>query len=258
MAVRRSQGDDDGKTWDRVWIGAHVATMTLGGEPYGSQRDTAVAVKGERIAWVGPASAAAERAAAEHIPVHDVTGRWLTPGLIDCHTHLIYGGNRVAEYEQRLGGATYEDIARSGGGIQATVRATRAATADGLRASAMARARRLMGEGVTTLEIKSGYGLDLPTERRLLEVARTLGRELPLSVRTTFLGCTRCPRNSAVIGVRTSMPSAAHGSRRSRRRGSRMPSTGSANRSPSTSPKPRSSCGQRVAWGYPRTYTPGN
>ncbi len=117
----------------------------------------------------------------------------MTPGLIDCHTHLVYGGNRVAEYERRLGGATYEEIARAGGGIQSTVRATRAASADALRVSALRRARRLMSEGVTTIEIKSGYGLDLAAERRMLEVARGLGRELPVSVRTTYLGLHALP-----------------------------------------------------------------
>jgi imidazolonepropionase len=117
----------------------------------------------------------------------------MTPGLIDCHTHLIYGGNRVAEFEKRLCGMSYEDIARAGGGIQSTVDATRAASSDSLRASATVRAQRMMAEGVTTLEVKSGYGLELATERRLLEVARALARELPVSIKTTFLGLHALP-----------------------------------------------------------------
>ena len=179
--------------WDQVWVGAHIATMTGGADPYGSIPNAALAVKGESIAWIGPAEQAMRAASARNIPQHDVRGRWMTPGLIDCHTHLVYGGNRVAEYERRLGGATYEEIARAGGGIQSTVRATRAASADELRVSALRRARRLMSEGVTTIEIKSGYGLDLAAERRMLEVARGLGRELPVSVRTTYLGLHALP-----------------------------------------------------------------
>ena len=108
--------------------------------------------------------------------------------MIDCHTHLVYGGNRVEEFEKRLCGASYEDIARAGGGIQSTVNATRAADAAYLRNSASVRAERLMSEGVTTIEVKSGYGLDLATERRMLEVARALERELPVSIKTTYLG----------------------------------------------------------------------
>jgi imidazolonepropionase len=125
--------------------------------------------------------------------VQEAKGLWVTPGLIDCHTHLVFGGNRVAEFEQRLCGASYEEIARAGGGIQSTVRATRAATPAELREAALRRVRRLMAEGVTTIEIKSGYGLELSVERRLLEVARDLGKELPVSVRKTFLGLHALP-----------------------------------------------------------------
>jgi imidazolonepropionase len=180
--------------WDRVWLGANIATMVAGEVPYGAKTDAAVAVKDGRIAWLGPAAEAAARAAAEDVPVEFCGGLWMLPGLIDCHTHLVYGGNRVAEFEQRLCGVTYEEIARGGGGIQSTVTATRAAGADELLASALMRGRRLADEGVTTLEIKSGYGLELPTERRLLEVARDLGRQLPVSVRTTYLGLHALPR----------------------------------------------------------------
>jgi imidazolonepropionase len=179
--------------WDRVWIGAHLATMVAGEVPYGAIHDAAIAVRDERIAWIGAAAVAAKIAAEQGIPHTDVAGTWITPGLIDCHTHLVYGGNRVAEYERRLSGATYAEIARSGGGIQATVRATRAADSDALFASARLRARRLLAEGVTTIEIKSGYGLELVTERRLLQVARRIGRELPVSVATTYLGLHALP-----------------------------------------------------------------
>ena len=179
--------------WDQLIAGANLATLSLGRTPYGVVEDAAIAVKGERIAWLGSAAEGRSRAAAQRLDVQDATGLWITPGLIDCHTHLVYGGNRVAEFEQRLCGASYEEISRAGGGIQSTVRATRAATAAELRASAQGRVRRLMAEGVTTVEIKSGYGLELTTERRLLEVARELGETLPLSVRKTFLGLHSLP-----------------------------------------------------------------
>jgi len=182
-----------GGDWDQVWTGANVATMRDDVAPYGVLHDAAIAVRGERIAWVGPASLAARVPAMRRAEVRDVGGAWITPGLIDCHTHLVYGGNRVGEYERRLGGASYAEIAREGGGIQATVRATRAASAAELLEHAALRARRLMAEGVTTIEVKSGYGLELATERRLLEVARSLERDLPVSIATTFLGLHALP-----------------------------------------------------------------
>ena len=179
--------------WDQVWVGANIATMSGADAPYGQLEDAAIAVKGERIAWLGSTAEARRKAAAQRLEVHEAKGLWITPGLIDCHTHLVYGGNRVAEFEQRLCGASYEEIARAGGGIQSTVRATRAATAAQLHAAAQKRLRRLMAEGVTTIEIKSGYGLELSVERRLLEVARQLGEELPVTVRKTFLGLHALP-----------------------------------------------------------------
>jgi imidazolonepropionase len=182
------------KQWDRVWIGANIASMVAGTEAYGKLKSDALAVKGQRIAWIGPASDARLEAAAQDIPVEECQGLWMTPGLIDCHTHLVYGGNRVEEFEKRLCGVSYEDIARSGGGIQSTVNATRAADNATLRASAAVRAQRLMSEGVTTIEVKSGYGLDLATERRMLEVARMLERELPVSIKTTYLGLHALPQ----------------------------------------------------------------
>lgn len=179
--------------WDRVWVNARLATMVPGADDYGCVLDAAIAVKGESIAWIGPTAAAARIAAGSGVPVHDSNGLWITPGLIDCHTHIVHGGNRVAEFEQRLHGASYEEIARAGGGIQSTVRATRAESSDALRVSAKGRIRRLLAEGVTTIEIKSGYGLDEPTERRMLAVARDIGREWPVSVRTTYLGLHALP-----------------------------------------------------------------
>jgi imidazolonepropionase len=182
-----------GKEWDQVWSGANIATMAAGTGPYGTIENAALAVKGERIAWIGSAAEAVPKAAAQNLVIQDAHGLWMTPGLIDCHTHLVFGGNRVEEFEKRLCGVSYEDIARAGGGIQSTVQATRAATHEQLHASAAIRAERLMAEGVTTIEVKSGYGLELGAERRLLEVARDLGAELPVSIKKTFLGLHALP-----------------------------------------------------------------
>jgi imidazolonepropionase len=179
--------------WDQVWVGAHIASMVAGDEPYGNIKNAALAVKGERIAWLGSAADGQARAAAQGLSVEDARGLWITPGLIDCHTHLVYGGNRVEEFEQRLCGVSYEEIARAGGGIQSTVQATRAASHEVLYREAAVRAQRLMSEGVTTIEVKSGYGLELAAERRLLEVARELGTELPVSIKKTFLGLHALP-----------------------------------------------------------------
>jgi imidazolonepropionase len=178
--------------WDQVWVGAHIATMA-GAAPYGSIDDGAIALKADRIAWVGAAAEGRRLAHSQGVPVRDARGQWITPGLIDCHTHLVYGGNRVAEFEQRLCGASYEDIARAGGGIRSTMRETRAASKESLYESARHRLACLMAEGLTTLEIKSGYGLELGAERRSLEVARELAATLPVSVKTTFLGLHSLP-----------------------------------------------------------------
>ena len=179
--------------WDSLWTNARIATMAPAGEdPYGAVEDGAIAVAGGVIDWVGPA-AALDRSQAEGVPVHDAGRSWITPGLIDCHTHVVYGGNRAAEFEQRLNGATYEEIARSGGGIVSTVRATRQASVDALVESALPRVRSLLREGVTTIEIKSGYGLDTATERRMLQAARRLPDHLPVDVATTLLGAHALP-----------------------------------------------------------------
>jgi imidazolonepropionase len=167
--------------------------MVAGAGPYGNIKNAALAVSGERIAWIGSAAEGRAGAAQRKLGVREAEGLWMTPGLIDCHTHLVYGGNRVEEFEQRLCGVSYEEIARAGGGIQSTVQATRGATHDELRASAAGRAERLMSEGVTTIEVKSGYGLELGSERRLLEVARDLGKELPVSIKKTYLGLHALP-----------------------------------------------------------------
>lgn len=170
---------------DVLYANARVATLADG---YGIIEDGAVAVRAGRIAWVGPRAEAPPA-----LSTHDCGGLWLTPGLVDCHTHVVYAGNRSDEWEARLNGATYEDIARAGGGIMSTVRATRAASEDDLLKASLPRIRALLAEGVTTLEIKSGYGLDLETEAKMLRVARRVGELLPVDVRTTFLGAHALP-----------------------------------------------------------------
>ena len=180
-------------TWDSLWTNARIATMVPAGEdPYGAVADGAIAVAGGVIAWVG-STAELDRSQVQGVPVHDAGRAWITPGLIDCHTHIVYGGNRAAEFEQRLNGATYEEIARAGGGIVSTVRATRQASVDALVESALPRVLSLLREGVTTIEIKSGYGLDTATERRMLQAARRLPDHLPVDVATTFLGAHALP-----------------------------------------------------------------
>jgi len=170
---------------DLLFTNVHLATMADG---YGEQRDAALAVKDGRIAWIGP-RAQAPRAAQEV----DCGGAWMTPGLVDCHTHVVHAGNRSNEWEARLNGATYEDIARQGGGIMSTVRATREADVESLVAASLPRVRAMLREGVTTLEIKSGYGLELEAEARMLQAARRIGELLPVRVATTFLGAHALP-----------------------------------------------------------------
>jgi len=170
---------------DILFVDARLATMAGG---YGIVDDGAVAVRDGRIAWVGPRSQA-PAAGREH----DCGGLWLTPGLVDCHTHIVHAGNRSDEWEARLNGASYEDIARQGGGIMSTVRATRAASEDELLRQSSPRIEALLAEGVTTLEIKSGYGLDLASEAKMLRAARRVGSVLPVDVATTFLGAHALP-----------------------------------------------------------------
>lgn len=176
--------------WDSLWINLRLATMVPGAVAYGAIEDGAIAIRDGRIAWVGPRADLPTGAARE---THDGGGRWATPGLVDCHTHLVFGGDRALEFEMRLGGATYEQIAQAGGGIRSTVAATRASSLEALLASARPRLMALAREGVTTAEIKSGYGLDIETELRQLRAARRLGAEGPVRVATTFLGAHALP-----------------------------------------------------------------
>jgi imidazolonepropionase len=175
---------------DVLWRGARLATLA-GTTGHGLVEDGALVVRGEQLLWVG---ATAELPAGLHVAAeHDLHGALVTPGLVDCHSHLVYGGHRAAEFEQRLQGVSYETIARAGGGIRATVAATRAADDGTLYAAAHGRALALMAEGVTTLEIKSGYGLSAEHEARCLRVARRLAHELPLAVQTTCLSAHTLP-----------------------------------------------------------------
>jgi imidazolonepropionase len=177
--------------WDVLFTNVHLATMANDADGgYGEIRDAAIAVKDGRIAWLGPQAGLPVMQA---VTVHDGGGSWLTPGLIDCHTHIVHAGNRSDEFEARLNGATYEDIARAGGGIMSTVHATRAASEDELLRQSLPRVLSLLAEGVTTIEIKSGYGLTLESEAAMLRAARRIGRELPVNVATTFLGAHALP-----------------------------------------------------------------
>lgn len=176
--------------WDLLLTDMNVATMAAGRGPYGVIKNAAIAVAAGRIAWIGRK---ADLPPATVIDRRSLDGLWLTPALIDCHTHLVFAGNRAAEFEQRLGGASYEEIARAGGGIMSTVNATRAAkTADLLQQTAV-RLSILRAEGCATVEIKSGYGLNQQTELRLLEVIRELGKQSGISIVSTFLGAHAIP-----------------------------------------------------------------
>jgi imidazolonepropionase len=171
---------------DAAWINANLATMRLD-SAYGQIRDAVVAVDQGKIAWVGPRGEWRGAAREEH----DAGGAWITPGLLDCHTHLVYAGSRANEFELRLKGTSYEEIARAGGGILSTVKATRAATEQQLFELAKKRIDRWLREGAAAIEIKSGYGLDRDTELRMLRVARRLGEQI--TVKTTFLGAHALP-----------------------------------------------------------------
>jgi imidazolonepropionase len=175
----------------RLWTNVRIATLAEGQPGLGIIEHGAILAEGERIAWVGPmADLPAAANGAERI---NLDGRWITPGLIDCHTHLVHGGDRALEFEMRLDGASYEDIARAGGGIIASVKATRAASVEQLVATALPRLDRLIAEGVTTVEIKSGYGLDLASELAMLRAARAVGERRNVSVATTCLSAHAVP-----------------------------------------------------------------
>lgn len=175
---------------DRVWRNAQLATLAPDQKGLGLVARGAVACKDGRLVYVGPD---AELPSVQGAEVIDCEGRLITPGLVDCHTHLVYGGDRAQEFEMRLEGASYEDIARAGGGIVSSVRATRAASEKELTQSALRRLDHLIAEGVTTVEIKSGYGLDLASELKCLRVARDLERARDVSIATTFLGAHALP-----------------------------------------------------------------
>jgi imidazolonepropionase len=182
--------------FDAIWINANVATMTDNGAPYGTVENAVLAVKDGLIAYIGnrhslPAFDALST------PLYDAQGQWILPGFIDCHTHLVYAGSRANEFELRLNGASYQEIAAAGGGIKSTVAATRDASHEQLFVLAKQRLNTLLSQGVTTVEIKSGYGLDLPSEQKILEVAAELDRHHPISVQKTFLGAHALPAEFA-------------------------------------------------------------
>jgi imidazolonepropionase len=177
--------------WDALWTNGKIATLR--GGRYAAFVPGAIAAHDGRIAWAGTIDTLPGRPEKLARAVHDLRGRWITPGLIDCHTHLVYAGTRAHEFELRLRGATYEEIARAGGGIAATVAATRAAAEDELADAASRRLRRLLDEGVTTVEIKSGYGLRTNAELKQLRAARRLAAGAPVTIRTTFLGAHALP-----------------------------------------------------------------
>jgi imidazolonepropionase len=181
----------DTRPWDGLIVGASLATLDEG-DGHGVVADAALGWRDGVLTYVGPADALPGEPDALARDVLHLDGL-LTPGLVDCHTHVVFAGNRAAEFEQRLQGASYEDIARAGGGILSTVRAVRAASEEQLFDASLPRASALRRDGVTTLEIKSGYGLDLPSERRMLRVARRIGDALGIGVRTTYLAAHALP-----------------------------------------------------------------
>jgi len=192
MTDRASDPPAQRRPWDCLLLGGTVATLAQGAG-YGVIEDAALGWRDGVITFVGTRSQLPDAAEMLAHEVIDAQGNWITPGLVDCHTHAVFAGNRAGEFEQRLRGASYEEIARSGGGIVSSVRATREASEADLFAQSLPRAHALRDDGVTTLEIKSGYGLDYENERKMLRVARQLGEELGINVRTTFLGAHALP-----------------------------------------------------------------
>lgn len=176
--------------WDLLLTDARIATMEHDAAPYGVIDDGAIAIADGAIAWVGSAASIPNNEVRE---ARSLSGHWITPALIDCHTHLVFGGDRAAEFEQRLSGVSYEEIARSGGGILSTVHATRDASADELYAAAQVRLRALTSSGAATIEIKSGYGLDVESEVKMLEVAKRLNESSAVTIQTTLLAAHAIP-----------------------------------------------------------------
>jgi imidazolonepropionase len=190
-------GEREGKSL-QLWTNCRIATLAAdAAHPYGLIDDAALVVEGSTLVWVGARSNLPQAMERQCAVYHDADGALITPGLIDCHTHLVYGGDRAQEFEMRLNGASYEDIARAGGGIASTVQATRVASVAQLEHSSAWRLSQLVEEGVTTVEIKSGYGLALAYERKCLSVARSLAQTHPVDVRTTFLGAHAVPAEFA-------------------------------------------------------------
>ena len=189
MASAKSEFPEKG---DSLWFNVNLATMTEG-NPYGMVEDGALVVVGSKIVWLGKRVDLPADYESRVQKTYDGQDGWITPGLVDCHTHLVYAGSRAREFELRLQGATYEEIARQGGGIRSTVAATREADENDLLEQSAPRLMALMQEGVTTVEIKSGYGLDLETELRMLRVARQLGEKYPVTVVPTYLGAHALP-----------------------------------------------------------------
>lgn len=177
--------------WDSLWTGAMIATCASEEKGYGLLKNAAIAIENEKIAWIGECEQLPKNHAAKI--THDISGFCITPGLIDSHTHLIYAGNRAHEFALRLNGASYEEIARAGGGILSTVNATRAASVNELVQQSLPRLQSMLKQGVTTVEIKSGYGLDLANECKILEAARILAEKLPVTICPTFLGAHAIP-----------------------------------------------------------------
>jgi imidazolonepropionase len=178
--------------WQTLWLNVHLATMTDSSNSYGAIENGALAISDGKIVWLGQQKNLPTYDS-QNIEVIDGKGQWLTPGLIDCHTHLVYGGNRANEFEMRLQGKSYQEIANAGGGIVSTVSATRKASEAELFATALPRLTALHKEGVTTVEIKSGYGLDTENEIKMLKVAGQLAKALPVTVKRTFLGAHALP-----------------------------------------------------------------
>jgi len=188
IECRGDHDSDEISMWDLLLTDCHAATMA--GDGYGAIRDAAIAIADGRIAWIGTTK---DRRKTDARETHSLNGAWVTPGLVDCHTHLVFAGNRAPEWEMRAKGATYEEIARAGGGILSTVRGTRAATEDELVAQSLPRAQAMARQGVTTVEIKSGYGLDADSELKMLRAAARVGAQANVNVSPTFLGAHTLP-----------------------------------------------------------------